>query len=142
MDLQPDYHLPFARLALDQRHLSSPHLKPRRARPAANLLLSCPRNPSPLAGEGGERVKPHPSRRPERGRGLEGSRLLQHPGHPEHRLLVEGLAEQLQPERQALRRQPRRDRRTEERRVGKECVSTCRSRWSPFHSKKKKKQQK
>src|SRR3546814_14508315 len=96
MDLQPDYHLPFARLALDQRHLSSPHLKPRRARPAANLLLSCPRNPSPLAGEGGERVKPHPSRRPERGRGLEGSRLLQHPGHPEHRLLVEGLAEQLQ----------------------------------------------
>src|SRR3546814_15588838 len=27
--------------------------------------------------------------------------------------------------------------RSEERRVGKECVSTCRSRWSPFHSKKK-----
>src|SRR3546814_13058716 len=26
--------------------------------------------------------------------------------------------------------------RTEERRVGKECVSTCRSRWSPFHEKK------
>src|SRR3546814_202065 len=25
------------------------------------------------------------------------------------------------------------DRRTEERRVGKECVSTCRSRWSPYH---------
>src|SRR3546814_2529539 len=23
--------------------------------------------------------------------------------------------------------------RSEERRVGKECVSTCRSRWSPFH---------
>src|SRR3546814_8226603 len=23
--------------------------------------------------------------------------------------------------------------RTEERRVGKECVSTCRSRWSPYH---------
>src|SRR3546814_16903777 len=106
MDLQPDYHLPFARLALDQRHLSSPHLKPRRARPAANLLLSCPRNPSPLAGEGGERVKPHPSRRPERGRGLEGSRLLQPPGHPES---------------------------SEERRVGKECVRTCRSRWSPYH---------
>src|SRR3546814_19818840 len=30
----------------------------------------------------------------------------------------------------------RRDR-SEERRVGKECVSTCRSRWSPYHSKKK-----
>src|SRR3546814_11024138 len=27
--------------------------------------------------------------------------------------------------------------RSEERRVGKECVSTCRSRWSPVHSKKK-----
>src|SRR3546814_14694208 len=26
--------------------------------------------------------------------------------------------------------------RSEERRVGKECVSTCRSRWSPSHSKK------
>src|SRR3546814_12762052 len=28
-------------------------------------------------------------------------------------------------------------RRSEERRVGKECVSTCRSQWSPYHSKKK-----
>src|SRR3546814_13626016 len=28
--------------------------------------------------------------------------------------------------------------RSEERRVGKECVSTCRSRWSPYHSKQKK----
>src|SRR3546814_11669163 len=28
--------------------------------------------------------------------------------------------------------------RSEERRVGKECVSTCRSRWSPDHYKKKK----
>src|SRR3546814_2349824 len=27
---------------------------------------------------------------------------------------------------------PARDR-SEERRVGKECVSTCRSRWSPYH---------
>src|SRR3546814_13078681 len=27
--------------------------------------------------------------------------------------------------------------RSEERRVGKECVSTCRSRWSPYHSKQK-----
>src|SRR3546814_20053554 len=27
--------------------------------------------------------------------------------------------------------------RSEERRVGTECVSTCRSRWSPSHSKKK-----
>src|SRR3546814_7680840 len=29
------------------------------------------------------------------------------------------------------------DDRSEERRVGKECVSTCRSRWSPYHYKKK-----
>src|SRR3546814_16864664 len=29
------------------------------------------------------------------------------------------------------------DDRSEERRVGQECVSTCRSRWSPYHSKKK-----
>src|SRR3546814_13777815 len=28
--------------------------------------------------------------------------------------------------------------RSEERRVGKECVSTCRSRWAPYHLKKKK----
>src|SRR3546814_12898519 len=27
--------------------------------------------------------------------------------------------------------------RSEERRVGKECVSTCRSRWSPYHKKTK-----
>src|SRR3546814_15221484 len=29
--------------------------------------------------------------------------------------------------------------RSEERRVGKECVSTCRTRWSTYHSKKKNK---
>src|SRR3546814_10977691 len=28
--------------------------------------------------------------------------------------------------------------RSAERRVGKECVSTCRSRWSPYHEKKNK----
>src|SRR3546814_12689768 len=27
--------------------------------------------------------------------------------------------------------------RSEERRVGKECVSTCKSRWSPYHEKQK-----
>src|SRR3546814_20589791 len=31
----------------------------------------------------------------------------------------------------------RRDRRSEERRVGKECVSTCRSRWTPLHYKQR-----
>src|SRR3546814_2549885 len=29
--------------------------------------------------------------------------------------------------------EPRPPTRSEERRVGKECVSTCRSRWSPYH---------
>src|SRR3546814_6717261 len=32
-----------------------------------------------------------------------------------------------------IRRHPARPFRSEERRVGKECVSTCRSRWSPYH---------
>src|SRR3546814_2016338 len=32
----------------------------------------------------------------------------------------------------SVRSAPLRDR-SEERRVGKECVSTCRSRWSPYH---------
>src|SRR3546814_13659837 len=32
------------------------------------------------------------------------------------------------------------DESSEESRVGKECVSTCRSRWAPYHKKKKKKQ--
>src|SRR3546814_7511493 len=36
-----------------------------------------------------------------------------------------GLPEHYQPAAQAVR--------SEERRVGKECVSTCRSRWSPSH---------
>src|SRR3546814_19954695 len=30
-------------------------------------------------------------------------------------------------------RDPLEQQRSEERRVGKECVSTCRSRWSPYH---------
>src|SRR3546814_1856776 len=33
----------------------------------------------------------------------------------------------------AVRKARRRKGRSEERRVGKECVSTCRSRWSPYH---------
>src|SRR3546814_19739730 len=35
------------------------------------------------------------------------------------------------------RRRQLRDRRAEERRVGQERVSTCRYRWSPYHSRKK-----
>ena len=33
----------------------------------------------------------------------------------------------------ALMQQQRNDDRSEERRVGKECTMTCRSRWSPYH---------
>src|SRR3546814_18176050 len=43
---------------------------------------------------------------------------------------------QRQREAAALGGEPRGDElleRSEERRVGKECVSTCRSRWSPYH---------
>src|SRR3546814_6091462 len=36
-------------------------------------------------------------------------------------------------QRAADRQAPEEPRRSEERRVGKECVSTCRSRWSPYH---------
>src|SRR3546814_15180738 len=51
--------------------------------------------------------------------------LLGHPG-VEH-----GLGHAV---RSAVELRPRR---SEERRVGKECVSPCRSRWSPLHSKQK-----
>src|SRR3546814_3207359 len=37
------------------------------------------------------------------------------------------------PSARAADRSDGRCRRSEERRVGKECVSTCRSRWSPYH---------
>src|SRR3546814_13411780 len=36
-------------------------------------------------------------------------------------------------QRRALRGELEAAGRSEERRVGKECVSTCRSRWSPYH---------
>src|SRR3546814_13682470 len=50
----------------------------------------------------------------------------QRAGHGFHRLFVE---------RPAVRKTI--EGRSEERRVGKECVSTCRSRWSPYHQKTK-----
>src|SRR3546814_17170200 len=46
--------------------------------------------------------------------------------------LEEGQHVSIAPPRRTERRP-----RSEERRVGKECVSTCSSRWSPYHSKKK-----
>src|SRR3546814_5524303 len=66
--------------------------------------------------------------------------------------LVRGDAAQREPDQRPARRRPRDQpvgarhgedlaqhvgspgiERSEERRVGKECVSTCRSRWSPYH---------
>src|SRR3546814_3751332 len=40
---------------------------------------------------------------------------------------------QRSPDHGACARLRKHQRRSEERRVGKECVSTCRSRWSPYH---------
>src|SRR3546814_4238509 len=44
----------------------------------------------------------------------------------------DGIAVAVEPVVAACRRIDRTER-SEERRVGKECVSTCRSRWSPYH---------
>src|SRR3546814_18146995 len=58
----------------------------------------------------------------------------------------EGKAEPVLPQRHAEAEAERDEKgrhshqtaeRSEERRDGKECVSTCRSRWSPYHIKKK-----
>src|SRR3546814_10620688 len=63
--------------------------------------------------------------------------------HPAHH--GEGRAEEIldggalaqefrvEAESQAVADLPAAGARSEERRVGKECVSTCRSRWSPYH---------
>src|SRR3546814_11915109 len=48
-----------------------------------------------------------------------------------------GVAAQLQAQPLDARRALRIEQRSEERRVGKECGSTCRSRWWPSQSKKK-----
>src|SRR3546814_9660002 len=69
-------------------------------------------------------------------------------GHPLEGLGVAGDLRQVFPPQPLGRKLDRRERvldlvgdpprdvgpsRSEERRVGKECVSTCRSRWSPYH---------
>src|SRR3546814_13292009 len=54
--------------------------------------------------------------------------------------LGEGHGQHLAHAQSALDHQPHHQRgqgeRSEERRVGKACVSTCRSRWSPYHEKR------
>src|SRR3546814_14744969 len=61
----------------------------------------------------------------------DGGDAVARPGYQRlQRLLVAGDALVAQPDAfMGLRN----GRRSEERRVGKECVSTCRSRWSPYH---------
>src|SRR3546814_14755579 len=56
-------------------------------------------------------------------------------GNAEMRILAEteGLDGEV---REKMEAQIRAEVRSEERRVGKECVSTCRYRWSPYHYKK------
>src|SRR3546814_21021991 len=57
------------------------------------------------------------------------------------RATFEALGEQTSPKSVAQRRGKQVSdpiKRSEERRVGKECVSTCRSRWSPYHENNKK----
>src|SRR3546814_12195011 len=49
------------------------------------------------------------------------------------RLSKIGVGRQRRREEICLDRQYRPPKRSEERRVGKECVSTCRSRWLPYH---------
>src|SRR3546814_21012741 len=56
---------------------------------------------------------------------------------PDHVALWESLFKFRREFDQYINLRPVRLMRSEERRVGKECVSTCRSRWSPYTSKKK-----
>src|SRR3546814_5165637 len=69
----------------------------------------------------------------ERGAHADQDRRVKLRAHCRHPLLLKGYAEPAPDDvgRGIV------DRRSEERRVGKECVSTCRSRWSPYHYKTK-----
>src|SRR3546814_3069045 len=54
-------------------------------------------------------------------------------GQQQFLMLLFMIEAQFKQVRTALDDQRHRLGRSEERRVGKECVSTCRSRWSPYH---------
>src|SRR3546814_20525307 len=59
-----------------------------------------------------------------------------YPGTPTKGTVIEGLDAAAGTGAMVFHASTARDaegRRSEERRVGKECVSTCRSRWSPYH---------
>src|SRR3546814_10310526 len=52
---------------------------------------------------------------------------------PPRGVLVERLQQATQRAQLQIEQRKTDNERSEERRVGKECVSTCRSRWSPYH---------
>src|SRR3546814_15776717 len=77
----------------------------------------------------------HPARRDERAQRIERERVagregvtIGEPTRVDRGLVAGGAEHQIGGEA---------EQRSEERRVGKECVSTCRSRWSPYHEQKK-----
>src|SRR3546814_20939682 len=55
-------------------------------------------------------------------------RTLVEKGHPQYRFYYQSVPDVAKLDERSVR--------SDERRVGQECVSTCRSRWSPYHSKK------
>src|SRR3546814_16193459 len=60
--------------------------------------------------------------------------------HPKQTEVIDGISYVYPIDKAGVERKWRYARqsvRSEERRVGKECVSTCRSRWSPYHYKQK-----
>src|SRR3546814_11835336 len=64
----------------------------------------------------------------------DGARASELTASDTHAFVKQTLDRALTMEEPALRTLPLLDQiRSEERRVGKECVSTCRSRWSPYH---------
>src|SRR3546814_13163367 len=65
----------------------------------------------------------------------------EHDGGADQQRAVEALEAEDEGQEAGQARQAEHQR-SEERRVGKECVSTCRSRWSPYHYKKKRTVQK
>src|SRR3546814_16199898 len=71
-----------------------------------------------------------------RGTSMRFSKLMLVRGHKWSRVEIDGLRHLPTLERgnrRAASREERHCHRSDERRVGKECVSTCRSRWSPYH---------
>src|SRR3546814_14118495 len=66
-------------------------------------------------------------------------RTLRHPAEPGHstaKKISDGITSvKTIVMKQTTGRASNGAQRSEERRVGKECVSTCRHRWSPYHSK-------